>query len=251
MVRRKRAILDCFGSASLSHHRPAVVAWWSAAFPGFGHMLLDMHIKGNVLFLFEIIINFNSKLNLAMVYSFVGDYEHATNVLNTQWVLIYIPFYFYCIWDSYRTATKLNLLYTLVKNQPVEMDVLDLRSIETCFLDKRLPWAASIWSLLLPGLGQLYTRRLIPAISLLAWSVAIYVNCHELQSIQLFIIDHAEFNESIQLLDAEWFLFIPSLIWGSAYDAYSKTSESNRLFEEELSTYLRREWGANRSRLNI
>ncbi|MCO7125704.1 hypothetical protein NIE88_07965 [Sporolactobacillus shoreicorticis] len=251
MARRKRAILDYCGSSSLNYHRPAVVAWWSAAFPGFGHTLLDMHVKGNVLFLFEIIINFNSKLNLAMVYSFIGDFKHATNVINTQWILIYIPFYFYCIWDSYRTAAKLNLLYTLTKDQPVEMNVLDLRSLETCFLDKRLPWVASVWSILLPGLGQLYTRRLIPAISLLAWSVAIYVNCHELQGMQLFIIDPAKVNESIQVIDAEWFLFIPSLIWGSAYDAYSKTVETNHLFEEELSTYLYREWGANQSRLNI
>ncbi|MCL1631766.1 hypothetical protein M3N64_07365 [Sporolactobacillus sp. CPB3-1] len=251
MARRNNAVLDFLGSAGLSYRKPAIIAWWSAAFPGFGHMLLDMHIKGNVLFLFEIIINFNSKLNLAMVYTFMGDFKRSALTLNTQWTLIYIPFYFYCIWDSYITTAKLNRINALTKDKPVTMKVLDLRTYETCFIDKRLPWLASVWSFLLPGLGQVYTRRLFTALSLLSWSVTIYVNSHQLQYIQLIVNHEATMAEAIKVLNPEWLLFMPSLIFGAAYDAYAKTVESNRLFEKELLSYLKFEWSIAKSDLII
>jgi TM2 domain-containing membrane protein YozV len=251
MARRKRAVLDYLGSTNLCYHRPVVVAWWSAAFPGFGHMLLDMHIKGNVLFLFEIIINVHSKLNLAMVYSFMGDFDRSVSVLDTRWVLIYIPFYFFCISDSYRSAVKLNRLYTLTNAQPLNLKLLDLRTFEICFLDKRLPWVASIWSILLPGLGQFYTRRLITSLSLMSWALVIYVNCHEFEYILNLINGLSDFHTPVKILDPEWLLFIPSIIFGAAYDAYSKTIDTNKLFEDEQREYLNREWKLNKTSVLI
>lgn len=240
MVRRNKALMDFIGTARLSYHRPSVVAWWSAAFPGFGHMLLNMHVKGNALFLIEIIINVQSKLNLAMVYTFMGDFHRATMVLNTRWILIYIPFYFFCIWDSYRSAIDINKLYFLTENQPVEVNVIDLHSYEICYLDKRVPWVAGMWSLLLPGLGQFYARRLITSFSLLAWSLTIYIISHELQSIQMIV--NGTLSDATKVIRPEWLLFMPSLIFGASYDAYAKTIEYNCLFADEQRSYLHREW---------
>ncbi|MCO7176237.1 hypothetical protein ACFP7A_10155 [Sporolactobacillus kofuensis] len=246
MVRRNRAVIDPLGTANLRYQNPAVVAWWSAAFPGLGHMLLDMHIKGNVLFLFEIIINVHAKLNLAMVYSFTGDFQQSAAVLNTRWVLIYIPFYFFCIWDSYRSAIKINQLTIMTKNQPIHLKVLELRSFEICFLDKRQPWIAAVWSMLIPGLGQLYARRLITSLALMSWALTIYINCNEFQSVLMLLDGVSSYQDALQVLKPEWLLFMPSLIFGSSYDAYSKTIDNNRLFEEEQRTYLESNWPAKK-----
>ncbi|SFF98366.1 hypothetical protein [Sporolactobacillus nakayamae] len=247
MARRKRAALNFLGSTNLCYHRPIVVAWWSAAFPGFGHMLLDMHIKGNVLFLFEIIINVHSKLNLAMVYSFMGEFDRSISVINTRWILIYIPFYFFCISDSYRSALKLNQLSTLTSAQPLNIKPLDLRTFEKCYLDKRVPWVAAIWSILLPGLGQLYARRLITSLLLLSWSLTIYVNCHECEYILILTDGITDFQEAVKVLNPEWLLFMPSLIFGAAYDAYLKTIDTNKLFDDEQREYLNRDWQAHKN----
>ncbi|MBU9723381.1 hypothetical protein [Bacillus alkalicola] len=36
---------------------PWVPAWWSAAFPGMGHIMLGSYVKGFILFTWEFVIN--------------------------------------------------------------------------------------------------------------------------------------------------------------------------------------------------
>ncbi|WP_262392387.1 hypothetical protein [Sporolactobacillus inulinus] len=203
-------------------------------------MLLDLHLKGFILFLFEIIINYHANLNLAMVDTFIGEFDKAKLDLNAQWALIYIPFYFFSIWDSYHSAININEQEALVQKSAVHVPMLTIHTFGINYLDKKMPWVGAAWSAVLPGAGQFYLRRIIPALVLFIWSVIIYVNCHELDSLQLLINGHS--IDSMKVLDPEWLLFLPSIIFGSAYDAYSKAIEINQLFEKEQRTYLKNEW---------
>lgn len=240
MTRRNKAYLSCFGTVQIYKRNPIVIAWWSAAFPGIGHMLLNMHIKGNILFLCEILINVFSRLNLSMMYTFTGAFEEAGLVLDPRWSLIYLPFYSFCIWDSYRSAVDMNKLTCLVDPEPVRMKVFDMNDFEICYLDKRIPWISAAWSLLFPGLGQLYARRTLTAFSLLLWTLVITYFSHDLQGLVLLMKGCV--TESTQVVDMEWILFFPSLIFGSAFDAYTSTIASNRLFDKELDDYLKDNW---------
>jgi hypothetical protein len=240
MSRRYPFILSCLSIAHLSRRNPAVVAWWSAAFPGFGHMLLNMHIKGNILFLFEIIINLNSHLNLATVYTFSGEFERAKSILDPRWALIYIPFYFFCIFDSYRSANDVNQLCTLTDQMPVTKPVFEMKPFDLSYLDCRTPMTALLWSLFLPGTGQLYCRRTLTAFFLLIWALVITYFSHGMDSFQYLLL--GDIRKSTAILDMEWVLFIPSLNFGAAYDAYYGTLCHNKLFVREQIDYLRREW---------
>ncbi|MFX3616998.1 MAG: hypothetical protein ACE3JK_05695 [Sporolactobacillus sp.] len=240
MPRRIRAKLSCLGTAQLYPRNPIVIAWWSAAFPGFGHILLNMHLKGNLFFIFEIVINVNMKLNLAMVYTFCGKFESAKQVLNTRWALLYIPFYIFCLWDSYRSTIETNKLYSLAKQEILSMKVLEMTTYEICYLDKRKPYVGAFSSFFMSGLGQIYTRRNLTAIPMLIWTLVITYFSRDLESFQYLI--RGDFTTAVHVLDLEWFLFLPSLVFGTSYDAYASTIEQNQLFIDEQTEYFRREW---------
>ncbi|MBP3040301.1 hypothetical protein J9303_12480 [Bacillaceae bacterium Marseille-Q3522] len=78
-----KAYLSTFGLTQLQLRNPYIIAWWSAAFPGFGHMILSKYLRGFLFFIWEVVININCHLNLAMVYSFQGKIDMAKDVLNT------------------------------------------------------------------------------------------------------------------------------------------------------------------------
>ena len=94
-----------------------VAAWWSAAFPGMGHLLHGSYVKGFIFFAWEFIINIGARINEAMVYSFTGQFELAKATLDTRWVLLYIAVYIISIWDSYRTSVDINKIYISIFNQ--------------------------------------------------------------------------------------------------------------------------------------
>ncbi|MED3816043.1 hypothetical protein P4573_27985, partial [Priestia megaterium] len=107
-ARRYIAHVSIFGTTQIHLRNPYIIAWWSAAFPGFGHLLLSKYLRGFVLFIWEVVINLQSNINVATIHSFQGDIDMAKESLNTRWLLIYIPVYIFAIWDSYRTTVDLN-----------------------------------------------------------------------------------------------------------------------------------------------
>jgi len=123
-ARRYIAHVSIFGTTQIHLRNPYIIAWWSAAFPGFGHLLLSKYLRGFVLFVWEVVINIKSHVNLAMIYSFQGNIDMAKDVLNTRWLLIYIPVYIFAIWDSYRTTVDLNRIYVLAERENVSTSKL-------------------------------------------------------------------------------------------------------------------------------
>src|SRR5699024_2129799 len=157
--RRVKAHLSTIELTQIHLRSPYVAAWWSAAFPGFGHMLLSKNIPGLLLFAWEVIINMEAKINLAMVYSFSGRFQKATDVLDTSYIPMYIAVYLFSIWDSYRIAVDTNKLYLLADHENASANIFKMGTAEINYLDKREPWVAMVWSLLMPGTGHLYVHK--------------------------------------------------------------------------------------------
>ncbi|MEH7436911.1 hypothetical protein V7182_05400 [Neobacillus drentensis] len=236
-ARRYVAHVSILGTTQLHLRNPYNIAWWSAAFPGFGHMLLSKYLRGYVLFIWEVLVNIKAHVNLAMIYSFEGNIELAKEVLDTNWLLMYIPVYLFGIWDSYRTTVDMNKVYLLAENEGHRYNSFALGSLEINYLDKRKPLLAVMWSLFTPGLGQLYIHRILTAFFIIFWLVVFFYFSHIQEAISLLFL--GKIKEATAVIKPEWLLFIPSHYGFAVYDSYMNTVENNKLFEKDLRSYLK------------
>ncbi|MBM7604181.1 TM2 domain-containing membrane protein YozV [Metabacillus crassostreae] len=236
-ARRYKAHVSILGTTQIHLRNPFIIAWWSAAFPGFGHLLLSKYIRGFVLFIWEVVVNVKANINLAMVYSFQGEIDRAKEILDTRWLLIYIPVYLFGIWDSYRTTVDLNNVYILSEREEHPFNTFSIGALEINYLDKRNPILALIWSLFVPGLGQLYIHRIVTAFFVIIWVVLFSYYSHSLEAISLLFLGHVQ--EATSVLKPEWFLFFPSIYGFSVFDSYMNTVENNNLYDKEQRKYLK------------
>ncbi|WP_257348046.1 hypothetical protein [Pseudalkalibacillus decolorationis] len=235
-ARRYKAHVSILGTTQLHLRNPYIVGWWSAAFPGFGHLLLSKYLRGFVLFTWEVIINVFANVNVAMIYSFQGEIELAKDALDTRWLLIYIPVYLFAIWDSYRSTVDLNRMYLLAERENHRFNTFSIGAMEINYLDKLKPSTAMMWSLFMPGLGQLYVHRIVTATYLIVWAVIFFYFSHGLEAVSLLFIGKVE--QATSVLNSEWFLFFPSVFGFAAYDAYVNTVENNKLYENDQRNFL-------------
>ncbi|KAA9021129.1 hypothetical protein [Niallia endozanthoxylica] len=149
---------------------------------------------------------------------------------------MYIPVYLFCIWDSYRTTVDMNRVYLLAEREEHRFNSFALRALEINYLDKRNPVLSVLWSLFIPGLGQLYIHRILIAIFVIVWLVVFYYFSHVQEAVVLLIL--GKVKEATPVLKSEWLLFIPSHYGFASYDSYINTVENNRLFEKELRNHL-------------
>ncbi|MBP1948650.1 hypothetical protein [Virgibacillus litoralis] len=238
--RRYKAYVSPLGTTQIHLRNPYVIAWWSAAIPGFGHLLLSKYLRGFLLFIWEIVINVNSKLNLSMVYTFGGQFDMAKEVLEPRWILLYIPVYIYAIWDSYRTSVDLNKAYILADHENASFINFQITSMEINYLDKRKPWMAVMWSFFMPGAGQIYIHRIVVAFFLVSWTTIIVYFSHVLESVHLLV--SGDFYYAKAILNPQWLMFLPSVYFFSIYDAYVNTVENNKLFDSEQRTFLKKKY---------
>lgn len=239
-ARRYKAHVSTLGTTQIHLRSPYIIAWWSAAFPGFGHLLLSKYIRGFVLFIWEVIVNIQANVNLAMIYSFQGKIDMAKDVLDTRWLLIYIPVYLFGIWDSYRTTVDMNKVYILAERENHRFNSFSIGAMEINYLDKREPLMAVIWSFFVPGLGQLYIHRIITAFFVIIWTVIFSYYSHGLEAISLLFI--GKIQEATAVLDPEWLLFFPSVYGFSIFDSYMNTVENNKLYEKEQRDYFKKHY---------
>ncbi|WP_281888957.1 hypothetical protein [Paenibacillus sp. YYML68] len=234
-TQRLLAYMSTMNINILHLRNPWVTAWWSAAFPGFGHLQLGLHVKGFILILWEVLINVHSRINEAMVLSFTGRFKEAQQVINHKWVLLYIAVYVYAIWDSYRTTVEQNKLYVMADRENCRVGFYQLSSVVMKYLDRRIPWLALVWSLLMPGLGQLYLHRIPNGFFLLAgWIVLSYYSNFMDGLLTAAMGDWS----SIPSLDPQWALFMPSIYCFAAFDAYIYSVEYNKLFARVQRSWL-------------
>lgn len=238
--RRQVAYVSIIGTTQLHLRNPYVIAWWSAAFPGLGHLLLSKYIRGFLLFIWEVVININANLNLAIFYTFTGRFEMAKEILDMNWLLLYCAIYIFAIWDSYRTTVDINNNYTLAAREDAVITPFKLSSLEFNYLDKRSPFVATIWSLLMPGAGQLYIHRIVTATFTLTWWIVIMYFSKALPAVHYTFI--GDFEQAKAIVDPQWLLNLPSVYLFAAYDAYTNTVENNKLFEWEQTKFLKRDY---------
>jgi hypothetical protein len=239
-VRRYNTYIATINSNIIHLRNPWVRAWWSAALPGFGHLNLGIYIKGFILIIWEIVINTNSRINEAMIYSFNGKFDMAKEVVNTRWVLLYIPVYIYAIWDSYRQTIDLNRHYLLAESENAPIVPFKMTGIALNYLDKRNPWVALVWTILFPGLGHLYLHRITTGFFLISWCSIIIYFSHTLQGIHYLALGF--FEEATTTLDSEWLLFLPSLYCFAIFESYTLAVEYNKLYKKEQRQFLEKNY---------
>lgn len=235
--RRPKGVVSPISTNYFHLRNPLVTAWWSAAFPGFGHIILGSYIKGFLLIIWEIVINTQSKINLSILYSFIGKFDEAKSVIDKRWVLLYVPIFIYAVWDSYRSTVDINKLSILADSEnspiiPVKMDFLEIN-----YLDKRNPWLSVAFSFFMPGTGHLYTHRLPTGFFVLAWWIAISYFSHIFEAVYFTAI--GAFSRATTVVDPEWLLFMPSIVGFAIFDSYVNTVEYNKLFDTEQSKFLK------------
>lgn len=234
--RRFKAHVSIFGTTQLHLRSPYTIAWWSAAFPGFGHLQLSKYLRGFVLFIWEVVVNYQAKINLAMVDTLSGHIDLAKRDLHPRWMLMYIPVYLFAIWDSYRTTVDTNHMYLLAEREGAPFNTFSIGAVEINYLDKRQPIMSAIWSVFMPGLGQLHIHRIISAFFSLVWTIVFLYASHALEAVQLLFF--GEIQQATHVLDKQWLLYMPSM-WGySIYDSYVNTVENNKLFENDQKNFL-------------
>jgi hypothetical protein len=238
--RRKRLALSAFTTSEMHTRHPLMSVWWAASFGGFGQMLIGSYIKGFVLVVMEIILNLQSHLNVAILYSFTGRIELAKEVLDTRWLLAYTIAYCYGLWDAYNHSITVNKQAVLAEREKAPIDVFMVLPYSINFLDKRSPWVAVFWSMVFPGLGHMFVMRMVTGLFLIVfWMVSAYYS-HLFQVVHFTLL--GDLGQALFVADPQWLLFLPSLYCYAAYDGYTCTVELNKKFDSEQREYLEKRY---------
>ncbi|MEN1968529.1 hypothetical protein WMZ97_10695 [Lentibacillus sp. N15] len=75
---------------------------WNIALPGLAQILNGKIIKGLVLVGLGFLVNIQSNLNQAILYSFNGEIQLAIDITNYQLLLFYPCWYIFAMWDVYK-----------------------------------------------------------------------------------------------------------------------------------------------------
>ncbi|MFC5650418.1 hypothetical protein ACFPYJ_15065 [Paenibacillus solisilvae] len=218
-VRYPSLLSNDSGTVSILHPiNPWIPLWWSAAFPGYGHLLMNNYLIGYFLVLFEFIVNNLANVNLSIYLSMIGDFSQAKEVINLHFIFIYIGLYVFSIYDSYRRAVELNNSYKLSYRKTTQINTNNFSPYSINTLNKSNPLVALYWSFIIPGLGALYNNRLASFFySIFWWGTTVYFSKFY---IGLYYTCIGQFDRTRSTIDPQWYLFIPSIFGGVLYSAY-------------------------------
>lgn len=240
IVRRPKAAISDY-SINIFHLRnPVVVAWWSLVYPGFGHLRMISIAKGMFLFIGELLINTQAHLNVAIMYSFTGNFAMAKQVLDIHLLLLYCGILIFAVWDSYRVALEINKFSVLADHEYAPIVPMVIGSAGLNSYEKRNPWVAVAWSMLMPGAGHLYTMTLMSAIFLMVGGTVIVYFSHLLPAVQYTAL--GQYSLAKEVVDWQWLLNMPSFYCFAIYDAYAKTVEVNKMFDQEQAQFMKNKY---------
>jgi hypothetical protein len=134
----------------------------------------------------------------------------------------------------------MNHAYMLAAREDAVIKPFKIGAVEVNYLDKRNPWVSVMWSLLVPGAGQLYIHRLITALFLISWWIVICYNTNFLPGMHYTLL--GDFEKTKAVLNIQWLLNIPSVYFFGMYDAYVNTTENNKLYRWEQSKFFKRHY---------
>lgn len=224
-----------------------MVAWWSVIFPGFGHYLLHQYVRGTLFTLSEVIFNTLSHVNEAIVFTFGGQFAMAKSVLQPRWLYGYLVIFFYCIWSGYHSTIVQNKMTELAEFESLPLQNNIVHSLEIQYLERKNPYTAAIYSFFFPGLGQVYNHRFFLAFYAMFWWWIYVTFSHFYES--LFYLFMGNMTQAMAVLHPHWLLFMPSVMGGSVYHAFTSAIENNRLFKMEQRQHLMKRY--QNSEVNI
>jgi hypothetical protein len=235
--RRFISSVNSFNANVLHLRNPLIVAWWSMAFPGFGHFMNNSYIFGFFLMSTEYMVNTLSNINTAIFYSFTGEFEKAKEVIVLRYFFLYVSVYVFAIWDSYQRAVVLNKEFQLAYFQAKSICSFHMSTMEINPLNIKVPWVAAVWAFWLPISGYIYLQRLPAVLFGFIWWLVVLHFSHFLEGLYYSLV--GEFNRAKEVLDPQWFLYLPSIIMFPTYNSYQMAVENNNLFVLEQSQFLK------------
>lgn len=234
--RRPKGIVSELTINLLHLKNPWITAFWSAMFPGLGFLIMGSYIKGFLLIIAATIANSMGHINQAIIYGFTGQAALVKQVLDTRWLLFYVPLQLFATWSSYQLTLDLNKYALLAAREDSAIIPFKIGTWDIGFIEKRNPWVAAAWSLLMPGLGHLYSHRIPTSFYLLTWWLGMAYLAHLLPAVHQTLLGN--FPQAIAAIRPEWFLYLVAIYPFSAYDAYVNTVQYNILFDQEQSRFL-------------
>lgn len=205
-------------------------------FPGLGFLIMGSYVKGFLLIIGATLVNSMAHINQAIIYGFTGQPELAKQVLDTRWLLLYAPLLIFATWSSYQLTVDLNKYAIIAAREDSAIIPFNIGSWEIGFIDKRTPWVAAAWSMLMPGLGHLYTHRVPTSFYLLTWWVGVAYMARFLPALHFTLA--GDFAQAVAIIRPEWFLYLVPVYPFAVYDSYVNTVEYNKLFDQEQSRFL-------------
>ncbi len=239
-VRRPKGVMNSLATNLFHLRNPYTMAWWSASYPGFGHISMGNYVSGFLLFFWEMVVNTQGHVNLAILYSFTGRFAMAKEIVNNRWLLLYVLVFIFASWDSYRLAIQFNQLSILADRHEQTIKPVSVSFMEINALDQKSPWVAVAWTIIAPGLGHIFTHRIPTGFFLVIWWMVIAYHSLLFQGVQYSAL--GLFEQAKTIVNPEWLMFLPSIYGYAIYDAYVNTVEFNRLFEKEQSSFLKKKY---------
>lgn len=235
-ARREKVKVGPLDVNYINRRPPWVPAWWSAALPGLGHIHLGHYLKGLLLMSGEIVLNYLSHLNLAIVYSMTGRFESVHDVINYNWLLLYCAIFVFAVWDSYRLTIEQNQA-SMIESMQVPRTIIHgtIHTWGMNSLTHRNPHMAFVWNFIFAGLFHVCNNKLISGITLMGWMIAISYFTDLPRMIMYTLL--GQFALIPSLINIHWLLFFPSIYLFSVYDGYSHAVYYNELFSEEQASY--------------
>lgn len=219
---------------------PWIPLWWSAAFPGYGHCMVNYPLIGYSLIIFEFTVNNLAKVNKAIFFSMLGDFQSAIDVIDLRFFYLYIGVYVFTMFDSYRRCVDMNNNYVLSYRTTTLTKTTKASSFSVNTLNKVSPITSTYWEMIMPGLGSLYLNHLISFFfSIITWVITIGFSRFY---VGVYYTCIGNFEKVKTILDPQWYLFIPSIYGGYVYFAYSQAVITNFQFKLSQSQFLRSEY---------
>lgn len=238
--RRQIAYVGAWNTMQLENRNPYTVIFWSIAYAGLGHILLDKYFRGFILIAGETFLNAAAHLNMTIFYTITMRFDLAKQVLEPGWFILYLAVYSFAIFDSYRETIEINKNYVLAAREDAEIKCFAINSNSFTHLNSIPPWLAALWSAIVPGSGCFLMQKMNRALYLMVlWGIFAYLSGLFTAVIQTLA---GQFDSAKASLNIQWYLNIPSLWFFAVYEAYTCAVGNNKLCRWELSKYLKKEY---------
>lgn len=242
--RRQVAVSGTWNTIQLDLRNPYTITFWSIAYGGLGHILLDRYFRGFILISAEIVFNSLSHLNLAIFYTLTKHFDLARQILDSRWLMLYMGVYCFAILDSYRETMVINNTYRLADRENAEIKNFVINSNSFNILNSISPWTVMLCSAVMPGTGCFLIQRMNRALYLmLVWTFISYLSGVYPALIYTMA---GQFDLAKSVLNMQWVLNIPSIWFFGVYEAYNCALENNKLYRRAQHQFLRREYQSNR-----